>query len=70
MQRTEFGGESFEGAQLPGHTDCAAVAFAACRVGVDRLPDTWGAIVGILQQQAVQEGGAAAGQAGDEDRPL
>ena len=46
------------------------VASLGRRIWIDRLPDTRRPVLGILQQQPVQEGGAAARQAGDEDRPF
>ena len=74
MQRAELRGQPLEGAQLPRHARRPRIAPAARRprqwIRVDRLPDARGAIARILHQQPVQEGGAAARQAGDEDRPF
>ena len=69
VQRTELGGQPFEGTQLPRDARRPGVTPLGRRIRIDRLPDKRRPVVGIVQQQPVQEGGSAARQAGDEDRP-
>ena len=70
MQRAKLRGQAFEGTQLPRHARRPCILALGRRIWINRLPDKRRPVLGIVQQQPVQEGGAAARQAGDEDRPL
>ena len=69
MQVADTGRQILEGAKLAVHTRNAPVAAAARqRIGIDGFPAMRRAVCGIERQQCVQECGAAARQAGNEDR--
>src|SRR4029077_12455491 len=55
--------------QLDLRPSGAEIGLAMPRIWVNRLPDAGNPVDGILRQQSVEEGRAAARKAGDEDRP-
>ena len=69
MQAGECRRQYLEHAELPRNVRDAPVGLAGRRAWIDSFVHCRRAIVGILQHHAMQEGGAAARQAGDEDRP-
>ena len=70
VQTTKLRRQALERLKLPGHPRHAPIRAIGGRIGIDRLPHQRRPIFPIRHHQPVQERGAAARQASDEDRPL